>query len=291
MTFSGFLATISIIFSSFVGNGSIAANDDISLDYYSFSKYSYSELYSVMVDDFNRLFFDSSLGFGYYIENEDTDQSFYFLPLEIFSLYLPFYEDIYYYALYYTLDSYSINENYEIYFNWTYDIESYCYDDTLGEEFLKSIQTRNYSSYINFSDYSSYNIKDLSLFVEVLVNELPSSFSFSIYFYDYFRILNNLYNTGYDEGLSESFQSGYDSGYNEGYDEGFDWGQELGYNQGFSEGSSSSLANPFDIIRSALKGPLDFLMLEIAPNITIGTILLIPLSITILVFLLKGLVK
>lgn len=54
--------------------------------------------------------------------------------------------------------------------------------------------------------------------------------------------------------------------------------------------SKHALSNTFDIIRSSFNGIVDFLEIELMPNLTIGTIVFIPVVIGVIFFILKALV-
>lgn len=54
--------------------------------------------------------------------------------------------------------------------------------------------------------------------------------------------------------------------------------------------SKHALSNVFDIIRASFNGIVDFLEIELLPNLTIGTIIFIPVVIGVIFFILKALV-
>lgn len=93
--------------------------------------------------------------------------------------------------------------------------------------------------------------------------------------------------------------AGYNEGYNEGYLDGSSLADSIkdefynnGYQQGLADGraEANAILKPFELMILGVEPVITVLSSEIAPGITIGTIALIPLAVTMIVFLLKGLV-
>lgn len=77
---------------------------------------------------------------------------------------------------------------------------------------------------------------------------------------------------------SDAWEQGYETGYNNGYD--------IGFNDGVVEGSvtESSIGS---LMSSVFKGVEQVLSIEIVPNINVGTIVSIPIVLSLLLFLIK----
>lgn len=106
--------------------------------------------------------------------------------------------------------------------------------------------------------------------------------------YNFFRASNEdeLYWDGYNYG----FQDGFRDGKEEGYDIGFDYGQEVGYDEGYIDGISESNANIntySNVLNVAWKGASDFLNTKVFGEMTILHLILIPLTLGILIIIIK----
>lgn len=94
-------------------------------------------------------------------------------------------------------------------------------------------------------------------------------------------------------GLNLNFSYNADSvgeqNYNIGYNDGYSDGEKKGYDNGYSDGVAigSSGNNVFNVINNAFKGITNLLSYEIAPNFSIGILLLIPMALGILLFIIK----
>lgn len=101
---------------------------------------------------------------------------------------------------------------------------------------------------------------------------------------DFFGLnLNFSYNA--DAVGEQNYNTGYNTGYETGYNDGEKNGYETGYNDGVTIGSSDN--NVFGLINNAFRGIADMLSFEIAPNLSIGVLLLIPVALGVLLFVIK----
>lgn len=98
-------------------------------------------------------------------------------------------------------------------------------------------------------------------------NAYYSDFNLTINTYDYYYI----YSLGYDEGYDEGYDYGYDEGYGYGYDIGLEDNEEPFSVFRFLERVTATIAN--------------LLNTQIFPNITIGTILFIPIILKVVEFI------
>lgn len=81
----------------------------------------------------------------------------------------------------------------------------------------------------------------------------------------------------------------YNSGYHDGYDVGYDRGHDVGYEAGEAAGNGvNNVISWFGNVWDALT---NFLGLEIAPNLKIGTLITIPVVVGVLLFALKALIQ
>ena len=81
----------------------------------------------------------------------------------------------------------------------------------------------------------------------------------------------------------------YEQGYTFGYEIGYDRGHDIGYESGAASGNGvNNVISWFGNVWNALT---NFLSLEIAPNLKIGTIITIPIVVGVLFFVLKALIQ
>lgn len=81
----------------------------------------------------------------------------------------------------------------------------------------------------------------------------------------------------------------YEQGYKQGYELGYDRGHDVGYEAGVASGNGvNNVISWFGNVWDALT---NFLGLEIAPNLKIGTLITIPIVIGVLLFALKALIQ
>ncbi len=97
----------------------------------------------------------------------------------------------------------------------------------------------------------------------------------------------------------ESYDIGYKNGYNtgelDGYQNGFDVGNDSGYKIGFQQGKQEGIAskgenvwsNANEFIKNIFIGIFDILSIELLPNISLGTFVVIPLIFSVLFFIVK----
>lgn len=194
-----------------------------------------------------------------------------------------------YNSIYETTDNFTKNTiiNLSDYIVWEnlgrLDIIVECgYFSVVGDNFEMSI---NYT--INILDLN-YGYWDSVYFVEGF-NEILAEpyieyfgndtnlYQFSYTLYDF----KNDYQTGFTAGKEEGIEIGYDEGYEDGKLDGLEQGRLEG--QGVN-----NVITWFGSIWDALS---NFLSLEIAPNLTIGTIITIPIVIAVLFFGLKALIQ
>ena len=111
--------------------------------------------------------------------------------------------------------------------------------------------------------------------------------------------VENYYSLGYSNDLIQDYSdNAYDRGYNDGYSEGLETNldvkeaYDLGYEKGYQdkEFTNNIFPNTFDLIGKGFEPITQVLVTEIAPNTTIGSIAFIPVSVAIVIFLLRSLI-
>lgn len=105
----------------------------------------------------------------------------------------------------------------------------------------------------------------------------------------------------WQSGTGEVYQNGYNEGYSEGYATaeedvaGTNWweGYHYGYDQGLVAGADTTgtTANAFDMFGQAFGAVGSFMGTEILPNISIGTLIIVPTLVTMLVVIIRILKK
>lgn len=101
--------------------------------------------------------------------------------------------------------------------------------------------------------------------------------------------LSSAYTNGYTNGDYDGQVEGYENGYEVGYNDGEDDGYEVGYDDGFIVGNDEGQATIglFSVLAGAVSAVTGIFSLEIFPNLTLGSLILIPLVISIFVFFKK----
>lgn len=79
--------------------------------------------------------------------------------------------------------------------------------------------------------------------------------------------------------IENSYNTGYDTGYNNGYD--------IGYNNGINTKGESVWQNSMAFIKNIFVNIFDIFSIEILPNVSLGTFIIIPLIFAILFFIVK----
>ncbi len=127
-------------------------------------------------------------------------------------------------------------------------------------------------------------------FATALKNTYPISYNPRTY---YFKALtqdelnNEIYNIGFEEGKTQ--------GKIEGYEEGLINGEKVGYNNGYDKGKIDGIAtkgesvwiNSMSFIKNLFVDIFEIFSIEILPNVSIGTFIIIPLIFGVLFFIVK----
>lgn len=122
-------------------------------------------------------------------------------------------------------------------------------------------------------------------------NSYYTEFNVGIPLNDYYSIYKNAYDKGNNEGYDTGYDTGYDIGSSQGYSEGYEIGKNNGYQVGYNDGYQVGLEDneePFSIFRFLERVTAtiaNLLNTKIFPNITIGTILFIPIILKVVEFI------
>ena len=102
--------------------------------------------------------------------------------------------------------------------------------------------------------------------------------------------------TGNEIATSAEYWKGYEEGYKAGRDNGYKVGEEYGYIKGYDDaedyyknlnGDGSPLFNFFGVLSQAANSLGGILNTQVFPNITIGTLIAIPIVVAVIGFILK----
>ena len=102
--------------------------------------------------------------------------------------------------------------------------------------------------------------------------------------------------TGNEIATSAEYYKGYEAGYKEGRENGYRVGEEYGYIKGYDDaeeyyknlnGDGSPLFNFFGVLGQAANSLGGILNTQVFPNITIGTLIAIPIVVAVIGFILK----
>lgn len=112
----------------------------------------------------------------------------------------------------------------------------------------------------------------------------------SVYSYRDTDVVTNSYNFIYKTRLYDEGIEMYEGGYNNGYDDGYFEGKQLygvGYNEGYNKGISESIeSGGFSMILSSMFTSVGVLLsVELLPNISIGSIVAIPIVFGVIMFI------
>ena len=219
-----------------------------------------------------------------------------------------YYNDVEY-CIYYEITNYS---NYNLYFDSTlYANKSTVFDTVtayskpiafqvspnsstygyIGQDYFDVIINNNYTNYwLTFvtragsaANYSikyeiitngDYSLADLDLELYKINENLGQEF---VYYTD------SIYDKGYNNGYSIALE---DSGGT--YQEGFEKGQEIGYQKAQKE--ETILTDTFEILHEGISAGSNLLSQKLTPNLTLGQIAFFPVTVTIVLFLIRSLV-
>ena len=101
------------------------------------------------------------------------------------------------------------------------------------------------------------------------------------------QINTESFNIGYQQGLSEGDLNGYDRGYTIGKEEGYNNGYNTGKQDGIATKGENVWSNANEFIKNIFVGIFDILSIEILPNVSLGTFVVIPLIFSVLFFIVK----
>lgn len=158
-------------------------------------------------------------------------------------------------------------------------------------DYLNAIEINPNIISINDIDTELNNLNGLkSIVLGSLSNDLTSgSMEYWRWAYTDGANMSQLDFFGFNLNFSFNADNVGEQNYNIGYNDGFIDGEEDGYTQGYDDGVAvgSVNNNVFSLINSAFKGITNLFSYEIAPNLSLGVLLLIPVSLGVLLFVIK----
>lgn len=101
------------------------------------------------------------------------------------------------------------------------------------------------------------------------------------------QINNESYFKGYEEGKIEGDLNGYERGYDIGYNDGHSNGYDSGKRDGIASKGENVWSNSNEFIKNIFVGIFDILSIELLPNVSLGTFVVIPLIFSVLFFIVK----
>ena len=149
------------------------------------------------------------------------------------------------------------------------------------------------SRYTNqfFFDYRLSN--DESMYKPV-VDGIPSDINQFDSYFEFSRTQNENYTirfgykpfTDYNKGFNDGLQQGLDSGREQGIAIGQEQGYQTGYYDGLAKGGNLP-ASGFSMVGNAIESLTPIFGLEVLPNISLGTVISIPIIVTILTIIFR----
>lgn len=140
---------------------------------------------------------------------------------------------------------------------------------------LVTIYQAKHTYHYNYSD-NTKNYSTSSLVRKQITNPIQSTFTITS-------------DTTLESPLLIYNNESYNTGYHEGYDVGYDRGHDVGFEAG--EASGNGVNNVISWFGNVWDALTNFLGLEIAPNLKIGTLITIPVVVGVLLFALKALIQ
>lgn len=155
-----------------------------------------------------------------------------------------------------------------------------------------SIGFNVYNLLVNSSNYPmlSTSYADNLAFCSEIKNYYPIKIAERNY---YFNALTNAqinsesYQKGFSEGQKQGELDGFDKGYGAGQDYGYDYGYEEGKKEGIALKGENVWSNSNEFIKNIFVSIFDILSIEILPNVSLGTFVVIPLIFSVLFFIVK----
>lgn len=138
------------------------------------------------------------------------------------------------------------------------------------------------------NDFYGHVVLDYYNIVSPLQDEFYHAYvnqAFNIYHYT-----NNFIKMTYGDGFTMALGSTYDSILQEGYNNGYGAGYLEGYNDGFTNGSriqDGGVHDAFSYISEAFNGIGGIMALQVLPNVSLGLVFSIPLTIILIMTIFK----
>lgn len=173
-----------------------------------------------------------------------------------------------------------VSGNYNMGLNTTSKINICILDYQNNLVVLKTIKLPSYTgnkqiNYTNFEVNFTLNGNTESLYFTC--DNLSTNTNNTYFYLGDIEISTKILNTS--QLIENSYNTGYDTGYNNGYD--------VGYNNGINTKGESVWQNSMAFIKNIFVNIFDIFSIEILPNVSLGTFIIIPLIFAILFFIVK----
>lgn len=197
------------------------------------------------------------------------------------------YFDTYLYAnntnVFDTLNAYSNPNSFQVEANSS----TYGY---IGDDYFNVIVNNNYSNYwftfVTRGVNPNYSIK-----YEIITNGDNPQGDLSLELYKINEYLSDEFDTYTDLIYDRGFNFGYSQAMEESggtYQEGFEKGQEIGYQKAQKE--ETILIDTFELLHEGISAGSNLLNQKLTPNLTLGQVAFFPVTLTIVLFLIRSLV-
>ena len=173
-----------------------------------------------------------------------------------------------------------VSGNYNMGLNTTSKINICILDYQNNLVVLKTIELPSYTGnkQINYTNFEvNFTLSGNSESLYFTCDNLSTNTNNTYFYLGDIEISTKILNTS--QLIENSYNTGYDTGYNNGYD--------IGYNNGINTKGESVWQNSMAFIKNIFVNIFDIFSIEILPNVSLGTFIIIPLIFAILFFIVK----
>lgn len=164
---------------------------------------------------------------------------------------------------------------------WIFDGSAVVYDSS-GLKYNVAEQSSNAIT-VDASDVYGHVVLDYYNIVNPLQNEYYTSYVNQ--FWQIFHVSNNFIKMSYGDGFTMSLGATYEAVKQEGYDNGYGQGYNNGYHDGFTNGSriqDGGAHDAFSYLSEAFNAVGGIMALQVLPNVTLGLVFSIPLTVVLI---------
>lgn len=173
-----------------------------------------------------------------------------------------------------------VSGNYNMGLNTTSKINICILDYQNNLVVLKTIDLPSYTGnkQINYTNFEvNFTLSSNTESLYFTCDNLSTSTTNTYFYLGDIEISTKILNTS--QLIENSYNTGYDTGYSNGYD--------IGYNNGINTKGESVWQNSMAFIKNIFVNIFDIFSIEILPNVSLGTFIIIPLIFAILFFIVK----